>query len=533
MSSDSLTHQDIAQRRAVMRFHAGYRQILSGALCLLFFFAPNQTILGSSEAALFTWVSPLYLALSVGLVLFHSVLAKRYSYTEIFAELLCDVAALVVLAFASGGADSGLQLLIFVTISVSSATLPGRLSLAIAALASIAALIEVVVHNLMEDPVPAQQFVVAGFMGIAYFSTALAIRFLSVRIVSAQSLADRRREDLERLSKLNQMIVQRMQTGVLLLSSQGEIKLLNAAAAELLGLPDTQHAEGELAPPELIALAKSESQGSMLFNAGEGRIEVFANVAPMRDFENDHLIYLENISKISQRAQNMKLASLGRFTASIAHEIRNPLSAISHAAQLLGESEALNDGDRRFTRIIEANAHRMDGIIQNILEMSRGRAPQPENFDLAAWLADFTADWRPTRGERVRFLIRNLARQTHVNVDPNQLRQIVANIAENGARYGAQARGTAELQFVISNNPGSEAVVLDLIDNGPGVAVDQEDKIFEPFFTTENKGNGLGLYLSRELCLANQISIHYRRDNGADSCFRLQFSHPSRSGLPS
>ncbi|GAB3381782.1 HAMP domain-containing histidine kinase [Spongiibacter taiwanensis] len=532
MSSDSTPHQDIAQRRAVMRFHAGYRQILASALCLVFFFAPEGTILGSSEPALFTWVSPVYLAVSVALTVYHSLFARHYSYTEVFAELLCDVAALVLLAYASGSSDSGLQLLIFVTISVSSATLPGRLSLALAALASIAALGEVAVHSLAV-PVPAQQFVVAGLTGIAYFSTALAIRYLSVRIVSTQSLADRRRDDLERLSKLNQMIVQRMQTGVMLLSSEGEIKLLNAAAAELLGRQSTHLSPGELAPPELIALVQSESQGSMLFNAGEGKVEVFANVAPMRDLESDHLVYLENISKISQRAQNMKLASLGRFTASIAHEIRNPLSAISHAAQLLGESEALNDGDRRFTRIIESNAHRMDAIIQNILEMSRGKAPQPEVFSIKAWITDFIADWRPTNGESVSLNILDKCRHDHVNVDPSQLRQIITNIVENGARYGAQLHGRAELNFVVSNNPGSDAVVLDIIDNGPGIAPEQEDMIFEPFFTTESKGTGLGLYLSRELCLANQISIHYRRDSGSDSCFRLQFSHPSRSGLPS
>lgn len=528
-----LASQDIAQRRAVMRFYAGYRQILASALCILFFFGPDQLILGSVEPSLFTYTSPIYLIFAIALILRHSIFTHRYTHTEIFAELLVDVAALVIMSYASGGADSGLQLLIFVTISVSGASLPARLSLAIAALASISALTEVAAHSL-SDNTSTQQFVVAGLMGIAYFSIAIAIRYLSIKIITAQNLAEHRRNDIERLSKINQMIVQRMQTGVMLISPQGHIRMLNEAAEELLGKFDTDAAGQDIAPRELISLAQAEQQGSVLFNAGEGKVEVYANMITLGEHnDSDRLVYLENISKISQRAQNMKLASLGRFTASIAHEIRNPLSAISHAAQLLRENPELSDDDKRFTHIIESNAHRMNGIIKNILEMSRGRSPQPTHIDLKEWLSEFCTEWRPTNGERVAFKISHHASQANINVDLSQLRQIIANIAENGVRYGAEAHGIAKIHFQLSSNPSSEAVILDIIDNGPGIPAEQEDKIFEPFFTTENKGNGLGLYLCRELCLANQISIHYRRDKDHNSCFRLQFSHPSRGGLPS
>lgn len=518
--------------RALMRFYAGYRQVLASALCLLFFFAPGEAVLGATQQSLFTVVTLLYLAAALAAVIRHSLFAQHYSQTQLFAEFITDIVALALLSYASGGDKSGLQSLIFVTISACSITLPGRLSLALAALASIAALTEVAAHNL-SGQASTQEFVVAGLQGVAFFSTAVAIRYLSSRIVAAQGLAETRRRDLEQLYRINQWIVQRMQTGILLMTPRGEIRLINAAAAELLGKVDTRLAEGELAPAALVALARSHTQGNTLLTVGEGKVEVFANMTTLTDQpDSERLVYLENISKINQRAQNMKLASLGRFTASIAHEIRNPLSAISHAAQLLKESPGLDEADLRFANIIESNAHRMDNIIQNILEMSRGRAPQAERIDLEEFLRRFIQEWRPTDNIAMKSQLTVSALHSEVNVDPGQLRQIIANITENGARYGAAATGTAQLVFRLANHPASEAVILDIIDNGPGVPAEEEDKIFEPFYTTDSRGNGLGLYLCRELCLANQISVHYRRDNAAESCFRLQFSHPARGALP-
>jgi two-component system sensor histidine kinase PilS (NtrC family) len=187
--------------------------------------------------------------------------------------------------------------------------------------------------------------------------------------------------------------------------------------------------------------------------------------------------------------------------------------------------------DQRFAAIIQNNALRMNDIIKNILDLSRGRSSEPVRFNLSSWLQQFLDDWQPTNHTPLDIKIDSKLENDDVNVDRSQLAQIISNIAENGARHGAKSNGRAQLIFRCQKNLSSGAVNLDIIDNGAGIKPEDEDKIFEPFFTTQEQGNGLGLYLCRELCLANQIHIYYRRTEIGESCFRLQFSHPDRGTL--
>ena len=461
----------------------------------------------------------------------HYFLARTYSHTQLFFEFFVDIGAIMLMSYCSGSADSGLPLLLIVSISAASITLPGQLSLAIASLATITAISEVAAHTLYER-MGAQQFIVAGITGMAYFSAAIAIRYLSARIVKTQQLAERRQTDIDKLSAINQRIVQRMQTGIIVMSQTGHIKLINAAAQELLDIPPAL-GQDQYAPAVLIEMARDPRNNSQIISVGPRQLDVQINMTKLEaQNDSDCLLYIENISKITQRAHNLKLASLGRFTASIAHEIRNPLSAISHAAQLLAESPKLDSSDIRFAEIIQNHALRMNDIIKNILELSRGRTAQPERFSLGDWLESFTADWQPTEHCQYNITVERLSKTDLVKVDRSQLSQIISNIADNAARHAAATRPRAELIFRCSVVAHSGAVNLDIIDNGEGIKPDDVDKIFEPFFTTQAQGNGLGLYLCRELCLANQINIYYQRSALQESCFRLQFSHPDRGTLP-
>lgn len=521
--------QDFSQIRAVMRIYSTYRLVLAGILAATFVLGTVQSVLGKTQPQLFAIVSAAYLTFSALALLRHMTLARPYSDTQLFTEFFIDIGCLMLMSYASS--NSGLALLLVVCISAASMTLPGQLSLLIASLSTIAVLGEVAA-NIAADRAEMSQFVQAGTMGMAYFTAALAIRYLSRRISTTQHLADRRREDIERLSQINQLIVQRMQTGVVVMSSEGEIKLLNNAAAEILDYPDVVISGGHTAPQELIAMAANPENSSKLVTLGKGKAEVQINMAHLDSADNgDCLFYLENSSKIAQRAQNLKLASLGRFSASIAHEIRNPLAAISYAAQLLSENPDLVETDRKFTRIIQNHANRMNDIIQNILELSRGRPPKPERFELESWLRDFTDDWQLHNPNTAAIDIDATAKGITVNVDPSQLRQIISNITENGIRHSTTEDQPGRVCFELTASPLSGGAVLDIIDSGPGIAVEDEDAIFEPFFTTQVQGSGLGLYLSRELCLANQMSIVYRRTDSGQSCFRLQFSHPNRGTL--
>lgn len=526
------TAHDPSQRRAVMRVYSSYRLLLAFSIVLAYLLGDGSSLLGSHLSWLFMVVAAVYLGFSLLVLLQHLLIHRDYNETGLFFEFFVDIGALMLMSYCSNSTDSGLNLLLIVSISAASMALPARLSLSLASLATIAGLGEVAAHSLTEL-VATQQFVVAGMTGIAYFSTAFAIRYLSARIVKAQGLAESRRTDLEKLSQINQSIVQRMQTGILVMARTGRIKLSNAAAIELLQLPENPEESLQYAPPQLIALSSGNGNPSRIIQLQPSGIELHVNMTRLDPLHGDDvLMYIENISKINQRAQNLKLASLGRFTASIAHEIRNPLAAISHAAQLLAESPDLATADARFVSIIQNHANRMNEVIKNILELSRGRLAKPQPFALSQWLDSFCRDWQAGHRDEAILHVRCEISDDTVNVDPSQLSQIVTNITENGIRYGAAAEGKAHIQYRISDAAKGSGLTLHIIDNGPGVDRDDEDKIFEPFFTTQSQGNGLGLYLCRELCLANQITISYHRENDGASCFRLQFAHPERGTIP-
>jgi len=228
----------------------------------------------------------------------------------------------------------------------------------------------------------------------------------------------------------------------------------------------------------------------------------------------------------------MKLASLGRLTASIAHEIRNPLSAISHAGQLLAESPQLQASDTRLTDIIQQHSQRMNSIIENILQLSRLQRSHPEEFLLKPWLQDFVTTFCSTQGIETRYITIDIAPlDTLVRIDPTQLNQVLWNLCHNGLRYSVKQTGNLRLTLHGGINNESVNPFLEVIDSGPGVSQDALDHLFEPFFTTEPKGTGLGLYISRELCESNQARLNYIPTPGRGSCFRIVFADPRRKQL--
>ena len=242
----------------------------------------------------------------------------------------------------------------------------------------------------------------------------------------------------------------------------------------------------------------------------------------------DTLVFLEDISQIAQQAQQLKLASLGRLTASIAHEIRNPLGAISHAAQLLQESEALDAADLRLTQIIQDHSRRMNLVIENVLQLSRRRQAEPQLLDLKYWVHRFASEFRSSLPAHQSVHVKTLGSSLQTRMDPNQLIQVLTNLVQNGLRYSGQEHPEAQVWLHLFRDEASDLPVLEVLDDGPGVPAEQVQNIFEPFFTTENKGTGLGLYICRELCESNQARLDYRTRDEGGSCFRIVFAHPGK-----
>ena len=245
--------------------------------------------------------------------------------------------------------------------------------------------------------------------------------------------------------------------------------------------------------------------------------------------EQQHcLIFLDNISQIAQQAQQLKLASLGRLTAGIAHEIRNPLGAISHAAQLLQESDELRGPDQRLAQIIQDHSRRMNLVIENVLQLSRRRQAEPQLLDLKYWLHRFASEFRASAPAEQMLHLETRGGTIQTRMDPHQLTQVLTNLVQNGMRYSAQKHQRGQVWLTLFRDPESDLPVLEIQDNGPGVAPEQLQHIFEPFYTTENQGTGLGLYISRELCESNQAHLDYKPREGGGSCFRITFAHPRK-----
>ncbi|MFA7552737.1 MAG: ATP-binding protein [Spongiibacteraceae bacterium] len=550
-ASNTANNNDQQQNHSLLKIYTVYRVLLSCALLSTFFLSSDKSLLGQLKPEQFIYTAGFYLLINlIGLLL---ILPKKIPFNsqQLFVNFLFDITIVIILTDASNGVASGLGMLLVVIVAASSIMLRGQLALLSAAFASLAIIADTS-RLITGGSLPTSSFLPAGLLGMVFFITAFLIHTLAVRIRGAQTLAAQRAIDVEKLQTLNQNIVQRMRTGIIVVDQLDRVQLANTAARELLAIPKNgSNCSGEkpsdLNTQLLLQLhqwRQSPYYQTPLFRASETGPELQASFSALADGDDgntDTLIFIEDNRRIAQQAQQIKLASLGRLTASIAHEIRNPLGAISHAAQLLAESEQLDSADQRLSEIIQKHSKRMNNVIENVLQLSTRSAPNPEKFDLNKWLQQFIDEFENNdhdSGHNNDQVYKNFNitltsdQPCEVTMDCSQLNQVLTNLAQNGLRYSLQQTGRATLQFHSQINPSTGLAVLDIIDDGPGIEQQALGKLFEPFYTTEVKGSGLGLYISRELCEANEARLDYLRNNKGKSCFRISFPHPDRRLSP-
>lgn len=510
-----------------LRFFNLYRLIISG-LFVVFVLTKNlPPPLGVDNPQLFQLLAYAYLFATIAL----QVLLERRLVNkplQILAEVWVDVVFITGMMYASGGVASGFGMLLITTIAGGSLLSSGRNAFFYAASAALAILSEEIYAYTAD--LRAINYTNAGFLGGSYFVTALTAYLLARRIRESEALAEQRGQDLANLARLNEHIVQRMQSGVLVLEAGGRVRLSNNAARHLLGLGEQSGDQtlNEL-PSELSTRYQRWRAGDAVdvtpLRAEKSGMEVLASFLGLE--RGGTLVFLEDAALTRQRAQQLKLASLGRLTASIAHEIRNPLGAISHAAQLLSEPDATDTENRHLTQIIHEHSQRVNTIIENVMGLSRRDATAPERLLLRDWLGNFVAELKlrhqlPEGAVAVSLTPGDMA----VRVDPSQLHQVLWNLCENALRYSHERQPRLALRGHV--HPQNRRPYLDVIDYGGGIPVTVRDHIFEPFFTTEHTGTGLGLYLAAELCEANQASLTLQANGPQGCCFRIQFAPVDR-----
>jgi two-component system sensor histidine kinase PilS (NtrC family) len=241
------------------------------------------------------------------------------------------------------------------------------------------------------------------------------------------------------------------------------------------------------------------------------------------------LIFLEDTGVLAARVQQTKLAALGRLSASIAHEIRNPVGAMSHASQLLDEAPQLGADERRLTEIVRNNARRVSSIVESVLGLSRRAAPQQLSMPLLGWCQRFCDEFAATmQCARERLCIEALVPDLVVRFDADQLQQIIWNLCQNALLHGAEAGTASRIDIRFGRMPANARPFLEVCDRGAGITPEDAERIFEPFFTRGARGTGLGLFLARELAEINDATLLYTPREGGGSVFRLVFADPQR-----
>jgi two-component system sensor histidine kinase PilS (NtrC family) len=469
------------------------------------------------------------------------IIARRLEWSSLRIVALVnasvDAPAIAFILYAAGGVASGLGVLLLLPVFALAILADRRDAFLIAAVAAIAVLAQQVFSGIT-DGVPTTDYVTAGLLGTVLFVTSLATWPVAHRLRETDALVRRRELDLANMAQLSQYIVQHLRESLLVIDAQDRIRLINESAAEILGdeqaFPDALVGE---ASPRLTYLLESWRKGASggsepaadpTFVAADGARVIRPHFASLGSVTpGPVLVFLEDTSLLAQKVQQSKLASLGRLSASIAHEIRNPVGAMSHAGQLLAESPSLTSDDRRLTEIIRANAERVSGIIDNVQRLSRREPARLERLTLSAWSEEFQAEFCDTMQFARERLSVSGPGDLEVRVDPDQLRQILWNLCENAMKHAVQVDPAPGIELRFGHLPGSARPFLEVADRGAGVKAEFADRIFEPFFSG-GRGTGLGLFLARELAQANGATLLYEPRAGGGSLFRLVFPQRRR-----
>jgi two-component system sensor histidine kinase PilS (NtrC family) len=445
-----------------------------------------------------------------------------------------DMMVLVLLLHTCGGVASGLGVLFLVPVGALAFLLPPRSALFLAAVAAIAILADTIWQQL-GGITDINSYATAGLLGIVLFATAAAASFAARRVGESEALIRQKDVDLANLAELSQYIVQHLRESLLVVDAADRIRLINESAAEILG---DNHAVpgalvGEVSPRLLYSLStwrqrELDENTPSSFVAADGARIIQPHFAPLGDTPGPTLIFLEDTSLMAERVQQGKLAALGRLSASIAHEIRNPVGAMSHAGQLLAESANIGADERRLTDIIQSNSERISIIINNVLQLSRREATKPTRLKLGDWLDDFLDEFCATMQVReAQIGVHEGEEDLEVRFDPSHLHQVVWNLCDNAIKYGEPRDGISFDIRLGRLNPRNRPF-LEVADRGPGIEPSAVDRIFEPFFTGRKSGTGLGLFIARELCQLNRAILLYEPRGGDGSVFRIVFSDPQR-----
>lgn len=508
---------DLSLQRHAINILNIFRFVLSVVFIFSYLYLSKDSIWQGGYAILTFKLSIAYLIFSIFILLISPLKSDVYRLS-LPLQITADIVFIILFMLAAGGITSGLGLLLVIIIVIASLASNGRLSLFYAAIATIGLLLEHS-YQILEENLSAATYTQPVMLSLSCFATAWLAYSLAKRMQHSEALAYARGVDIENLSQVNGLITQEMQDGVIVVDESLNIRHSNLQATALLFLTKSSEANFTLTKqtPEIAAVFKdwvngADEKNNSNISIGNRELKLrFMPInqqqdSPLSDRNAGAVIFIQDLSQIQTAAQQAKLAALGRLTANIAHEIRNPLSAISHANQLLQEDESNSKSTERLLEIVADNIGRIEQIIKDVLELNRRDRTQQEKFELSEFLSSFHAQFCAVeKVSTASFKIDNLLQKT-VSFDKRHLTQILWNLCKNGWEHSLKQAGSLRINCV---EISKTALNIQVLDDGEGVTKQDQSRLFEPFFTTKNTGNGLGLYISRELAEANGAKLQY------------------------
>ena len=509
---------DLSLQRHAINILNVFRFVLSLVFIVSYLYLGKDSIWQGGYALLTFKLSIAYFIFSIFILLISPLKSDVYRLSLPF-QITADIVFIILFMLAAGGITSGLGLLLVIIIVIASLASNGRLALFYAAIATIGLLLEQS-YQILLDNLSATTYTQPVMLGLSCFATAWLAYSLAKRMQHSEALASARGIDIENLSQVNALITQEMQDGVIVVDESLNIRHSNLQATALLFLVQDNEANFTLTKqvPEIATRfndwvngADEKNNSNISISNRELKLRFMPinqqKDSPLSDRNAGAVIFIQDLSQIQTAAQQAKLAALGRLTANIAHEIRNPLSAISHANQLLQEDESNSKSTERLLEIVADNIGRIDQIIKDVLELNRRDRTQQELFEISDFLSSFHAQFCAVeKVPSTHFQLDNLSQKT-VSFDKRHLTQILWNLCKNGWEHSQKQTGSLK---IICSEFSKSGLSIQIIDDGDGVAEQDQSRLFEPFFTTKNTGNGLGLYISRELAEANGAKLKYQ-----------------------
>lgn len=504
-----------------LRYFSYYRLIVASLFMAAILFTDKPLNIGAQDSRLFLWICAIYFSLAVALLV--AVFRWQHAFNlQLSVQVLIDIFCLTLLLFASGGAKSGMTMMLLVVLVGAALVGQGRLVLFYAAVASLCLLAEQA-YRVAFMHGDAGDFFFTGLTSIGLFGAAIAARLLGNRMIANEELARRRGVELADQMLINEQVIRDMQDGVLVIDASGQVRQCNPRARALLGCTEAYaRTLAEFSPTlasEFEARKMRSIESEVVMQVPWSGRQLRARFLPPGEGGNA-LIFVEDVGRLQQEARQVKLAALGRLTANMAHEIRNPLSAISHAAELLMD-EPPGKGTERLTRIIIDNSQRLNHLVSEVVELGRRDRVSPEDIDLHEYLQNLL-DERSLQDDRSQARINiEIPRGILIRFDRGHLHRVVSNLLENALRFASQSPGAVRVSVEQSNS--QNRLSLHVVDDGKGIDETERDRVFEPFFTTRAAGTGLGLYIARELCEANGARL-FLLENAPGAHFCISFA---------